>query len=248
MEATTRYIVISILAIMAMGRPAFSQQGPNAADHRGSPLFFDDFSKDLRYWWIEGGGRVWIQNDRLYVNATGSKKLNENVSTVWCRIQFPDDIHIEFDAHVISSPANVNNINLFFSYSDPDAVPLFESRHQRKTGVYSLYHRLNGYIITYLNDPKHNKGIFSDNSDPARFRLRRCPGFNLIQEQYAYHCRQDITYHVEMTKKGNRLTYSVDGMAYLVAVDDKPLSGGMLGLRTFSTFLWWDNVKVYKAE
>lgn len=245
-----RYGQIALLlwVVSSTVHPAFTHQNSVSVANRERLLFYEDFSKDMGNWWVEGRGRVWIQDDRLYVNATGSKKLNENVSTVWCRFQFPNDIHIEFDAHVISSPTNVNNINLFFSYSDPDGVPLFESRHQRKTGAYSLYHRLNGYIITYLNDSKHNRGIFPENSGPARFRFRRCPGFHLIQERYDYHCRQGTTYHVEMTKKGNRLTYSVDGVVYLDADDDDPLSGGMLGLRTFSTFLWWDNVRIYTAE
>jgi hypothetical protein len=243
-----RYVTILLLVIFATGEPAFSQEDRMAAEKHGNVLFSEDFSQDLHNWWIEGGGQVWIHDGRLYVKAVGSKRSHMNVSTVWCRSMFPGDVRIEFDAHVISSPNNVNNINIFISYSDPSGAPLFESRQERRTGAYPLYHQLNGYIVTYLNDAENRSGSISDNPSDARFRLRRCPGFRLIQETYAYHCKKGVTYHIAFTKRGNRLTYSVDGTVYLDAKDGKPLAGGLFGLRTYSTFLWWDNIKVYKAD
>jgi hypothetical protein len=243
-----RYFIISLLVIFSIGKPAFSQERRMMAENRHNLLYSEDFSKDLHNWWIEGGGQVWIRDGRLYMKAVGPKRSNANVSTVWCRSVFPGDVRIEFDAHVLSSPYNVNNINVFLCYSDPDGMPLYESRQERRTGAYSLYHQLNGYIFTYLNDVNDKNESSSDNPSPARFRMRRCPGFHLIQEKHAYHCKQGLTYHVTLIKRGTMLTYGVDGTVYLEAEDKLPLASGLFGLRTYSTFLWWDNVKVYQAD
>jgi hypothetical protein len=243
-----RHLLVSLLVIFATGAPACSQQNRTMVEKKARLLFSENFSKDLSNWWVEGGQQVWIRDGRLYMKADGSGPSNMNVSTAWCRTKFPDDVRIELDAHVLDSPTHVNNINIFFSYSDPKGMPLFESRQERRTGAYTLYHQLNGYIVTFLNDPEHREGNNADNPDGARFRLRRCPGFRLIQEKFAYHCKKGVTYHISLTKRGKRLSYSVDGTVYLEADDDKPLCGGLFGLRTYATFLWWDNIKVYKAD
>lgn len=243
-----RHFILSLLFVVAIGKPAFSQQHRVSADKQGDLLFSDDFSQGLKNWWIEGGGQVWINDGRLYVKAVGPKRASMYVSTVWCKSAFPGDVRIELDARVLSSPNNANNINMFLSFTDPGGAPLFESRQERKTGKYSLYHQLNGYIFTYLNDAQKGNESISVNPAPARFRFRRCPGFHLILEKFAYHCQKGKTYHITVTKKGNRLTYGVDGKVYLDAKDDNPLNGGFFGLRTYSTFLWWDNIKIFKVD
>ncbi len=55
------------------------------------------------------------------------------------------------------------------------------------------------------------------------------------------------TCHITVAKSGSRLTYAVDGTVYLDKVDDganPEHKSGILGLRTWHTDLWWDNVKV----
>jgi Domain of unknown function (DUF6250) len=241
-----RHFVTLLLVLFAFIGLAFSDQRQMIAESQENLLFFEDFSLDMNNWWVEGGDKVWIQHGRLYVRAVGSKNLKSNVCTVWCKSVFPGDVQIEFDAHVISSPKNVNNINFFLSYSDPSGVPMYETRQQRSTGKYALYHQLNGYIFTFLNDVKGKGSRYSDGSSKARFRMRRCPDFHLIKENFGYHCRQGVTYHITITKRGNRLTYGIDGKVYLIAYDNKSLAGGLIGLRTYSTFLWWDNIEVRK--
>ena len=243
-----RHFLTLLLVLFIFNGLAFSDQRQMIAESQENLLFFEDFSKDMNNWWVEGGDKVWIQNGRLYMKAEGSKNLKSNVSTLWFKHVFPDDVHIEFDAHVISSPNNVNNINLFLSYSDPSGVPMYDTRQQRSSGKYTLYHQLNGYIFTFLNDVEGKGGRYSDGSSKARFRMRRCPGFQLIKENYGYNCRQGVTYHITITKRGNRLTYEVDGKVYLIAYDSKPLPGGLIGLRTYSTFLWWDNIEIRKLN
>lgn len=209
-------------------------------------LFFEDFNRyqgksELpAQWWYEGSKAVCIENGHLRIDANPDNSgENYPVSTVWLNKVFSGDLRIEFDAHVLASEPNANNINLFLLYSDPSGKPLQQTKQTRADGRYRKYHNLNGYIITYL----------VNNSPKARFRLRDCPGFNLISENYDYECKKGKTYHIVVTKLGNRITYAVDGFVFLDMTDNvknPEHKRGHIGFRTFKTELWWDNLKVTK--
>ena len=214
---------------------------------------FDDLPDGDRLpdgWWVEGGQRVWIEDGRLHVRANPElgSEVGHKVCTVWCNREFSGDLRVEFDAHVVASGREVNNINFFFMYSDPTGQPLYESREARASADYRYYHGLNGYIVTFLQDVADTGQRWPDGTPKARFRLRRCPGFQLIDEAFDYHCRQGVTYHVAMMRRGTHLSYAVDGVVYAEADDPEPLTHGLIGLRTFHTELWWDNIVVTGLE
>ncbi len=211
---------------------------------KGRIVMFEDFSHGMSNWWVEGGERVWIEDGHLRVKADPGRRAPGNVATVWCKTPHPADVRVEFDAHVIRSSLGVNNVNFFLCYSDPSGKPLWDTRAGRSTAAYKLYHQLNGYIFTFLRDAKFAGGRRGDGGAKARIRIRRCPGFHLLAETYAYHCDAGRTYHVAITKRGGRIAYAVDGKTLLEVTDPHPLSGGLLGLRTFRTDLWWDNIRV----
>ena len=185
-------------------------------------------------WWTEGGERVWIEDGRLHVKADAPDKT---VATVFHRKQHPRNFRLTMDAQVISSSADVNNINLFFSVTDPSGRPLEDSKASRASAEYGLYHKLNGYIITFLNDAEGKSG-------KARIRIRRNPGFRLLAESFTYHCKSGVTYRLTIQKNKGDIRFSVDGVELLRAQDPEPLDGGHLGLRTFKTHLWWDNIRL----
>ncbi|MHC4700516.1 MAG: DUF1961 family protein [Planctomycetota bacterium] len=197
---------------------------------------FDSYSDSTTLpagWWSEGSKAVRIEEGRLRADANLDKSGEDyGTSTIWLDRTFSGDVRVEFDAHVL------NNINFFLLFSDPSGRPLQETKADRADGQYGRYHKLNGYVITFLanGDP-----------DKARFRMRDDPGFHLIQEDFAYECKQNKTYHIVITKRGNRITYAVDGTVYLDKIDDADNpehKSGILGFRTWHTDLWWDNLKV----
>jgi hypothetical protein len=243
-----KFIGIFFLAIYACLVLVISVKSDNGHASKSEVLFFEEFSGNMNSWWVEGGERVWIEDGRLYVKAMGDKGPESRACTVWCKRVFPDNIRIDFDAHVVSSSVNVNNINLFFCFSDPAGKSLFFTREERNTATYKFYHQLNGYILTFLNDRKKRAGTYADGSSWGRFRMRRCPGFHLMTEKYAYHCRQGRTYHIAIIKRGSQISYSVDGSVYLEGYDDQPWRSGQIGLRTYKTFLWWDNIRVTELK
>jgi len=211
-----------------------------------SVIFYEDFETCREGavpagWWTEGGERVYVENGRLRVvaNPEGDHQPGY-VATVWHERVFSGDLKVDFDAHVLHSTVDANNINCFLLYSDPEGRPLYETRASRADGAYRHYHVLNGYIFTFLNDFRHESG----RKEAARMRMRRCPGFRLMAETYDYHCRKGVTYHVTIIRRGGHLTFGVDGRIYLECDDRQPWAEGLIGLRTFQTDLWWDNITV----
>ena len=187
---------------------------------------------------------MWVQDGRLHVKADPPEPGDGYVCTVWCKTPVHGDVRVEFDAHVVHSHIDANNVNFFLLYSDPAGKPLYGTRGDRPSAGYKLYHGLNGYIFTFLNDLKRQGGTHPDGSTKARLRARRCPGFNLLSECFDYHCQRGRTYHVTIEKAGGHLAFSVDGQVTLSAADPEPLSEGLIGLRTFRTHLWWDNIRI----
>lgn len=212
-------------------------------------LMEEKFGSDLENWWVEGSEKVWIQDGRLHIDANNDKDTKGRVCTVWYKKPFEsDNLIIEFDAHVIESKLKCNNINFFLFYTHPGEKTMYETRHTRSGGEYKLYHNLNGYIFTYLRDWHKKAEIHPDGSAKARFRIRRCPGFELSAENFAYHNEAGQTYHIVIVKKGNKLTYSVDGKVFNEWYDPEPLKFGYFGLRTFMTYLWLDNIIVKSGK
>ena len=237
---TVVFILTVILIVLAKGlTTVFGSDGMfNDEIQSNNILFFEDFSKGMDNWWVEGSRNICVKDNRLYVN-TDSEMSDNVVCTVWCKKKFPPDIQVEYDAHIVQSSIGVNNINFFLSYSDPSGRPLYETKGNRASGNYKLYHNLNGNIFTYLSGGTNPNG-----SPRARFRIRHNPGFKLLAEIYDYHCVQGKTYHVKITKRGGNLKIEVDGKVYLNAVDDNTCGSGLIGLRTYQTYLWWDNIEV----
>lgn len=215
----------------------------NVSQKNGKILYSENFN-DYKNgtlppgWWVEGAQSVSVENGRLLVKADPKDQNGPgHVATVWLNKEFSGNIQIDFDAHVVSSSSDVNNINFFLYFTHPGNETLYGTRNLRPNGSYRRYFDLNGYIFTFLrDDPK---------KDVARFRLRRCPGFELMTEKFAYHNRQGETYHITITKRGKELTFAVDGKVYLHAMDNKyNWSKGYIGFRTYQTDLWFDNLQV----
>jgi len=194
-------------------------------------------------WWREGSKAVSIENGTLRADANPDNNGEDFESaTIWLDRQFRGDVRVEFDAHVLASEGDKNNINFFFLFSDPTNQSLLNSRSTRADAKYGKYHKLNGYVFTFLANGQ---------PDQARFRLRDDPGFNLLLENNAYECKRGKTYHITVTKKGNRITYAVDKQVFLDFIDDSANpehQAGIIGFRTWRTDLWWDNLQVIQLR
>src|SRR5690606_24879575 len=104
---------------------------------REEVVLYEDFENGMDGWWVEGGVKTWVENGRLYVDAD-PKTPGEGpvVATIWHKKEMPGNLRIEFEAHVISSSIQANNINFFLNYSDPSGTPLYETREGRADAAY----------------------------------------------------------------------------------------------------------------
>ncbi len=246
------FYLVWVILYLCIGYSLAENKLPNTSEHitlATEVVFFEDFEQTLGEtlpvgWWVEGGEQVFVEDGHLRViaNPMADHKLKK-VCTVWNKQVFSGNLKVEFDAHVLNSRIDANNINFFFLYSDPAGVSLFDTQQFRQSAAYKLYHNLNGYIFTFLNDFRNEQ-----KGDQARMRMRRCPGFKLITEIYGYHCQKNTTYHVTITKIGSQLTFAVDDKIYLKTTDNQVWDKGLIGLRTFQTDLWWDNIKVTQLK
>ena len=200
---------------------------------------YDNSSTLPAGFWHEGSNAIRIENGHLRADANLDNNGEDyDASTIWLNRTFTGGLRVEFDAHVLASEGDKNNINFFLLFSDPSGAALSQTKNKRVDGKYGKYHQLNGYVFTFLAN---------GNPDKARFRFRDDPGFNLLRENFAYECKQNKTYHITITKQGNRITYAVDGTVYLDTTDDianPEHTSGIIGFRTWHTDLWWDNLKV----
>jgi rhamnogalacturonan endolyase len=203
------------------------------------------FSSDLKNWWIEGTKNVSLKNGRLFTDADGND-AEDRVCTVWCKVPVEGNVAIEYSAEVISSKEEYSNINFFFKYSDPKAESMIINCKKRSDGAYQYYHNLNGYIVTFLNNPRDKSDSLAnpDGSRKARMRLRRCPGFRLVNETHDYVIKTGKKYDFKITVINGKIDFYVDGKKYLSWSDPEPLTGGYIGVRTFASCIAWDDVKV----
>lgn len=203
--------------------------------------------------WFEGadcGATAQFANRRLELNANDGK-----VGTLWLDHVFEGNIKIEFDVQVIASTGEKSNINFFLLFSDKTGTPLYDTRWDRSNGGYAKYHggangehNLSGYVITHLANgtPKN-----------PRYRLRSTPPFDPVLHEVTGVSDVVIgkTYHIEIKKIQDRIVYIVDGIQVFDATDDntdgkdKPVrNSGLIGFRTWSTHLWWDNLKITRSS
>ncbi len=242
---TTRLLMM-LLAGLALAAPLTAQPAEDPKPE-GRLIFSEDFEDYPdgampEGWWAEGPEYVGVEQGRLRIKSDPpipGRGVGDNCS-MFHRQKFSGDLRIRFDAHITSSSIASHNINFFLFYSHPNGQPLEASREERALGSYPLYHDLNGYIFTFVNHKK---------TDDGRFRIRRCPGFELLDEAFTYHCRVGQTYQVELTRRGHELSIAVDGRHMLTATDEKPIwQEGLLGLRTYRCDMWWDNIKVWQLD
>ena len=98
--------------------------------------------------------------------------------------------------------------------------------------------------LVNLNDFKNLAGTKPGQPAKARFRIRRCPGFKLLTQTFAYHVKKGRKYHITVIRKNKELSIAVDGKVYLKAVDPKPFKSGYWGFRTYRTYLWFSNALI----
>lgn len=184
-------------------------------------LHQEDFDGVVNRWRFDGRGRVWVEDGRLQMDATGVE------STAWFTEDMEGDLLIAYEAHILD-PVDAKNINLFFLATAPDGGDILKLYF---TGSYPEYHKVPNYIWTVTG---------------SHTRLRRDPGFELLSEDRKTLPEPYKTYQLGLTIQDGLIRCYIDHRLIHSHKDANPHKRGKLGFRTFHTRLWWDNLRVYR--
>ncbi len=185
------------------------------------------FGEDLAGWPDEGAGSVRLEEGTLVVDSP------DGGHTVFFGEELPADILVRFVCRVVPSGGN-NNINLI-SHCRPEHPGEFPVVAD---GAYKGYHALPGYIVTFVNDGESS----------GRTRLRRNPGFELIQEARETASEAGRDYDIVFVARSGRLMYHIDGERIHDWTDPDPHGGGFFALRTWKTVLEYSEIEIVALE
>jgi hypothetical protein len=172
-------------------------------------------------WVVEGDAKLAVHDGRLTVVTPQA--------TLWWREPLPADVSIEFKAGAdLPAENNAANLNLFLHARELDGTPYRFGRSAR----YEEYHSIPNYVVTLT-------GGFQ----AGWSRLRRNPGFTILSEEPSTRSEVGRAYRIRVLVAGGRIRYWLDGKLVHDARDPQPLPGGHFALRTWSSRVWWSDIR-----
>ncbi|MGV3604419.1 MAG: DUF6250 domain-containing protein [Dyadobacter fermentans] len=233
--------VVLLFCIQAAAQPAYSQK-----DERGNNatlLHSDDFTQEpLAGRWIaeiepKGQSQVRTQNGRLILDTGGGV-------TVWFKSKLEGNIRIEYDWTVlVDSGRNdrLSDLNQFWMATNPRNADLFAPNAPARSGSFAEYDSLSLYYV----------GFGGNTNTTTRFRKYHGDGTKpLLKEQLdAPHLlKPNHTYHIVVTVKDGRTTFSADGKVLFDWTDPAPLTAGWFGFRSTQARHAIDRFRVWKLN
>jgi len=242
-------LVVAAVVVLIFGGASFGESLSAEAQAK-TPIFVEDFGKDLSNWAIEGPHTVELTDGRLHVKTVGDKR--ENGQFVWCRRELPDDFRVEFEM----TPVSDSGFFLIFfcvkgvkgeDILEPD---LFDNYLNWKT--WKQYQDWD----KYTSPPKrrHESRIRCYHTSYRRnnevnCNLRKNPGLNLVKSNDIKSLLpKDKAARVVLTKVGPRITLEVNGQQFMdwTDADANFYSGGRFGFRqVYDADGYYDNVKLF---
>lgn len=210
-----------------------------------NPLSREADLKDFR---LEGQAVCTFPEGKLRLeNALNPEKGQAANYVLWCREEFPADFRLEVSFRPLREPGLAM---IFFAARGRNGEDLFDPRLAPRTGEYIQYHH--GDI-----DAFHLSFFRRKEADERRFHtcnLRKSYGFHLVaQGADPIPDVADATqpYLLNLTKRGNEVSFAVDGLEVLRFRDDgisfgPLLAGGKIGLRQLAPMIGeYSDLKVY---
>jgi hypothetical protein len=188
----------------------------------GTVVFSDDFSKPLNSnsWLSElesiEGSRVFTQNGKLIIDASAGV-------TVWYKKPLQGNLTIEYNWTVLLDSGRndrLSDLNQFWMAMDPNRADLFT-----RTGKFEKYDSLQLYYV----------GFGGNRNTTTRFRKYLGDGRKPVLKEYldAPHLLvANHPYHIVISVKNGRTSFSVDGEVLFDFADPNPLKYGYFGFRS----------------
>ncbi|MFL9829325.1 DUF1961 family protein [Flavobacterium sp. ST-87] len=182
---------------------------------------------------------------RYYVNNTTDSDSNKNdlqfyggSFNIWNKKFLTESsFSIEFDFKALyPTPLHM----VLFSALGTNGKGIFDETFPKRNGLSTelMTGNLNNYRISYFEPQRKTAN------------LRKAPGRKLLYEgEDIVSKNPDKTYHCEIKKINDEISYIVDGKLIFSYKDNQPLAGGYWGFRLMPCALGaYDNIKVYNYK
>ena len=183
-------------------------------------------------WVLEGDATVAVEGGKINI-MTGDAADGVAAATLWLKgLTHPADVLIEYRAG--STPGaglNAANLNLITHCTEADGSPYRFGR----SGRYAEYHEIPNYIFT-----------FTGGFQKGWSRVRRNPGFELLSDDPDLRSEVGASHHFMILKLNGRIRQWIDGELVHDVNDADPNPGGALGLRTWTSNVWWGDLRVWE--
>lgn len=164
-----------------------------------------------------------VSNGKLFITDHGIG------TTLWNKMEFPKNLIVRYRVRAEGKKEdNKTNFNLFSHAKGIDGKSLLVGKDSKRSGAYSQYHNIPNYISTFTF--KHS-------------RIRKDPGFILLSDTKESSVKEK-TYQIVYTVSNGRIRYYVNGKKVHDVTDDNPLTEGKIGIRTWDTEAWWDDIEI----
>lgn len=210
-----------------------------------NPLRSED---DIRNFIMEGSARISFPNGRMRMENVLCEKEGQKANYVlWCPVEFPADIRIEWEFLPIREPGLCM---LFFAARGKNGEDLFDTGLMKRTGEYPQYHHgdINAFHISYFRRKEEAERAFHT------CNLRKSYGFYLTARggdpiPDVYDVKEP--YLISVEKKGQQVVFLINELEIFRFVDDGRtwgpfLGGGKLGFRQLAPMIGeYANLRVF---
>jgi hypothetical protein len=201
---------------------------------------------DVADWRLEGQAAISFPAGRLRLASVIPKEQGQKANFVlWCPVEFPDGVGIEFDFHPVKEPGLAM---FWFCAHGRQGEDLFAPTLARRSGEYDQYRfgDINAYHAAYFRRGKF--GAFQI------CNLRKSHGFHLVAQggDPIPSGTYESPYRIRVLVREGWVQFEIDGLVVYTWHDDgaiggPPLAGGCIGFRQMAPLIAeYGNLEVRK--
>lgn len=192
-----------------------------------------DHSETLAGWTVEGPAKATFPQKRLRLESASEPAEGQAANfVIWLPVEHQGDVSISWDFRPLREPGLAM---IFWAARGREGQSLHDPALPQRTGRYEQYHSgaIDAYHLSYY------RRMWPTERRLHTCNLRKSHGFHLVAQgadPLPPVLDADGDYHLELTWRGDRATFSVDGIRCLSWTDDgttggSPHRAGAIGLR-----------------
>lgn len=204
--------------------------------------------KDIEDFVLEGKASITFDKGAMQMSNALDSAVGQKANFVlWCPLDFPSDLRIEWDFRPLGDKGLCM---MFFSAIGSSGEDIFSPNLNRREGEYFQYHNsdLNTFHASYFRRKEPDERAFHV------CNLRKSKGLHLVSQGAdpipSYYEGMEF-YHIRIDKFENNIKFYVNNLLLFSFIDDGVtygplLKGGKLGFRQLAPLkAEYKNLKVY---